>query len=118
VGTVDSFQGQERDIIAITLTRSNLQGEIGFLSDIRRMNVGMIRARGKLLLVGDSSTLCRYPFFVELLAYVKGVGATARRMRWANRTESVMASPAKRACESGLNGLGHLTDTLTAQGRV
>ncbi len=74
VGTVDSFQGQERDIIAITLTRSNPQGEIGFLSDIRRMNVGMTRARRKLLLVGDSSTLCRHPFFGELLAYVKGVG--------------------------------------------
>ena len=74
VGTVDSFQGQERDIIAITLTRSNPQGEIGFLSDIRRMNVGMTRARRKLLLVGDSSTLCRHPFFGELLAYVKGLG--------------------------------------------
>ena len=74
VGTVDSFQGQERDIIAITLTRSNPQGEIGFLSDIRRMNVGMTRARRKLLLVGDSATLCSHPFFVELLAYVKGVG--------------------------------------------
>ena len=70
VGTVDSFQGQERDIIAITLTRSNPQGEIGFLSDIRRMNVGMTRARRKLLLVGDSSTLCRHPFFGELWAYV------------------------------------------------
>jgi superfamily I DNA and/or RNA helicase len=82
VGTVDSFQGQERDIIAITLTRSNPQGEIGFLSDIRRMNVGMTRARRKLLLVGDSSTLCRHPFFVELLAYVKEVGGyrTAQEM--------------------------------------
>ena len=74
LGTVDSFQGQERDIIAISLTRSNPQGEIGFLSDIRRMNVGMTRARRKLLLVGDSSTLCRHPFFVELLAYVKRIG--------------------------------------------
>jgi predicted DNA helicase len=74
VGTVDSFQGQERDIIAITLTRSNPQGEIGFLSDIRRMNVGMTRARRKLLLVGDSSTLCCHPFFVELLAHVKRIG--------------------------------------------
>jgi ATP-dependent RNA/DNA helicase IGHMBP2 len=74
VDTVDSFQGQERDIIAINLTRSNPQGEIGFRSDIRRMNVGMTRARRKLLLVGDSSTLCRHPFFVELLAYVKGIG--------------------------------------------
>ena len=59
MGTVDSFQGQERDIIAITLTRSNPQGEIGFLSDIRRMNVGMTRARRKLLLVGDSLNLDR-----------------------------------------------------------
>ena len=74
MGTVDSFQGQERDIIAITLTRSNPQGEIGFLPNIRRMNVGMTRARRKLLLVGDSSTLGRQPFFVELLAYVKRVG--------------------------------------------
>ena len=56
--------------------------EIGFLSDIRRMNVGMTRARRKLLLVGDSSTLCRHPFFGELLAYVKGVGGyrTAHEM--------------------------------------
>ncbi len=82
VGTVDSFQGQERDIIAITLTRSNPQGEIGFLSDIRRMNVGMTRARRKLLLVGDSSTLCMHPFFGELLAYVKSIGVyrTAHEM--------------------------------------
>ena len=74
VGTVDSFQGQERDIIAISLTRSNNHGEIGFLSDIRRMNVGMTRARCKLLLVGDSSTLGAHPFFEELLAYVKRIG--------------------------------------------
>lgn len=82
VGTVDSFQGQERDSMAITLTRSNLQGEIGFLSDSRRMNVGMTRARRKLLLIGDSSTLCSHPFFGELLSYVKGVGGyrTAREM--------------------------------------
>ena len=58
VGTVDSFQGQERDIIAITSTSSNPQGEIGFLSDIRRMNVGMTRARRKLLLVGDCRVIC------------------------------------------------------------
>ena len=74
VGTVDSFQGQERDIIAISLTRSNNHGEIGFLSDIRRMNVGMTRARRKLLIVGDSSTLCSNPFFMDLLAYVKRIG--------------------------------------------
>jgi hypothetical protein len=74
VGTVDSFQGQERDIIAISLTRSNKHGEIGFLSDIRRMNVGMTRARRKLLLVGDSSTLSANAFFKELLAHVKRIG--------------------------------------------
>ena len=74
VGTVDSFQGQERDIIAISLTRSNRSGDIGFLSDIRRMNVGMTRARRKLLLVGDSSTLSAHPFFKELLAFVESIG--------------------------------------------
>lgn len=74
VGTVDSFQGQERDIIAISLTRSNPRAEIGFLSDIRRMNVGMTRARRKLLIVGDSSTFCCHPFFRDLLIYVKRVG--------------------------------------------
>ena len=80
VGTVDSFQGQERDIIAITLTRSNHHGEIGFLSDIRRMNVGMTRARRKLLLVGDSSTLSTNAFFKDLLAHIKRIGGyrTAR----------------------------------------
>jgi ATP-dependent RNA/DNA helicase IGHMBP2 len=74
VGTVDSFQGQERDSMAITLTRSNPQGEIGFLSDIRRMNVGMTRARRKLLLVGDSSTLCRHPFFWGVVGLCEGRG--------------------------------------------
>jgi superfamily I DNA and/or RNA helicase len=76
------------------LTRSNPQGEIGFLSDIRRMNVGMTRARRKLLLVGDSSTLCRYPFFVELLAYVKGGYGTAHEV--GSRIDSVMVIAEKR----------------------
>jgi ATP-dependent RNA/DNA helicase IGHMBP2 len=80
VGTVDSFQGQERDIIAMSLTRSNRSGDIGFLSDIRRMNVGMTRARRKLLLVGDSSTLSANPFFKELLAYVQRIGGN--RTAW------------------------------------
>ncbi len=107
VGTVDSFQDQERDIIAITLTSSNTQGEIGSLSDIRRMNVGMTRARRKLLLVGDSSTLGSHPFFGELLAYVKEVGATGRRMRWSYRRAAVMANAANRPLESVLNGLSN-----------
>ena len=74
VGTVDSFQGQERDIIAISLTRSNVHGDIGFLSDIRRMNVGMTRARRKLLLVGDSSTLACNAFFTRLLNHITQTG--------------------------------------------
>ena len=68
------------------MIRSNPQGEIGFLSDIRRLNVGMTRARRKLLLVGDSSTLCRHPFFVELLAYVKGVGGYRTAVEMAQQT--------------------------------
>lgn len=84
VGTVDAFQGQERDIIAISLTRSNAYGDIGFLSDIRRMNVGMTRARRKLLLVGDASTLTYNPFFVDLLNYVKKVGGYRKAQEIAN----------------------------------
>jgi superfamily I DNA and/or RNA helicase len=90
VGTVDSFQGQERDIIAMSLTRSNNRGEIGFLSDIRRMNVGMTRARRKLLLVGDSSTLSANPFFKELLAYVKRIGGY--RTAWEIADDSALIS--------------------------
>ncbi len=69
MGTVDSFQGQERDIIAITLTCSSSQGEIGCLSDIRRMNVGMTRAQRKLLLVVDSSTFAGICIFVVFQIY-------------------------------------------------
>ena len=64
------------------------QGEIGFLSDIRRMNLGMTHARSKLLLVGDSSTFCRPPFFGELLAYAKGAGGIGQRVRWVNRPDA------------------------------
>ena len=80
--------------------RSNLQSEIGILSDIRRMNVGMTRARRKLLLVDDSSTFCRHTFFGEFLAYMKRVGATGVRMSRGDRTKSVMVIAAKRASES------------------
>jgi predicted DNA helicase len=93
VGTVDSFQGQERDIIAISLTRSNHQGEIGFLADIRRMNVGMTRARRKLLLVGDSSTLASNPFFADLLAYVKHLGGYRTAWQMADDAEDLPRIP-------------------------
>lgn len=75
IGTVDSFQGQERDIICMSLVRSNERGEIGFLADERRMNVGMTRARRKLIIVGDSATLSTNPFFAALIAYVESIGA-------------------------------------------
>jgi ATP-dependent RNA/DNA helicase IGHMBP2 len=74
VNTVDGFQGQERDVIYISLTRSNSDGTIGFLSDYRRMNVAMTRARLKLVLVGDSATLAQTPFYAELIAYAENLG--------------------------------------------
>jgi len=72
INTVDAFQGQERDIIAISFVRSNDKGEVGFLSDIRRTNVAMTRARKKLIMVGDSATLGSHPFYTKLLDYVQG----------------------------------------------
>lgn len=71
VNTVDSFQGQERDIIYISLTRSNNNNEIGFLSDIRRMNVALTRARKKLVVIGDSSTLSKLPFYSDFITYAE-----------------------------------------------
>lgn len=70
INTVDSFQGRERDIIYISLVRSNNDGKIGFLDDIRRMNVAMTRARKKLVIFGDSSTISRHPFYASFLEYV------------------------------------------------
>jgi superfamily I DNA and/or RNA helicase len=75
VNTVDSFQGQERDVIYISLVRSNSEGNIGFLSDIRRMNVAMTRARKKLVVIGDSATITRHPFYSKFLDYVNEIGA-------------------------------------------
>lgn len=66
VNTVDGFQGQERDVILISLVRANENGEIGFLRDLRRMNVAMTRARMKLIIMGDASTLTRHPFYRKL----------------------------------------------------
>lgn len=70
VNTVDGFQGQERDIILISLVRANEKGEIGFLNDLRRMNVAITRARMKLIILGDASTLTRHPFYKKLYEYV------------------------------------------------
>ena len=73
VNTVDGFQGQERDIILISLVRSNDEGQIGFLRDLRRMNVAITRARMKLIILGDVPTMTRHPFYRKLYEYVKGL---------------------------------------------
>jgi superfamily I DNA and/or RNA helicase len=74
INTVDAFQGQERDVIAISFVRSNDKSEVGFLSDIRRTNVAMTRAKKKLIMIGDSATLGSHPFYNELLDYVQNGG--------------------------------------------
>ena len=71
--TVDGFQGQERDIIVISLVRSNDDGQIGFLRDLRRMNVAITRARMKVIILGDSQTLTHHPFYRKLHEYVKAL---------------------------------------------
>ena len=73
INTVDGFQGQERDIIVISLVRSNDEGQIGFLRDLRRMNVAITRARMKLIILGDRHTLCRHPFYRRLWQYVQSL---------------------------------------------
>ena len=70
INTVDGFQGQERDIILISMVRQNEQGQVGFLSDLRRMNVAITRARMKLIIIGHSPTLCRHPFYRRLKHYI------------------------------------------------
>jgi superfamily I DNA and/or RNA helicase len=70
VNTVDGFQGQERDIILISLVRANDEGQIGFLRDLRRMNVAITRARMKLIILGDASTMTRHPFYKKLHEYI------------------------------------------------
>ena len=73
VNTVDGFQGQERDVILISLVRANEEGQIGFLNDLRRMNVAITRARMKLIILGDASTLTRHAFYRKLYDYIKGL---------------------------------------------
>jgi predicted DNA helicase len=74
VNTIDSFQGQERDVVYISMTRSNAEGSIGFLSDIRRMNVAMTRAKQKLVVIGDSATLSGFSFYADFIAYAEAEG--------------------------------------------
>lgn len=73
VDTIDGFQGQERDVVFISLVRSNDDGSIGFLSDLRRMNVAITRARMKVVVIGNASTLCHHKFYAKLHAYIQSL---------------------------------------------
>ena len=75
VDTVDGFQGREKEAVIVSLTRSNEAGELGFLADIRRMNVALTRARKKLVVVGDGATVRRHPFYDGFFRYAEGLGA-------------------------------------------
>jgi ATP-dependent RNA/DNA helicase IGHMBP2 len=83
IHTIDSFQGQEKDIIYISLTRSNSNQQIGFLSDIRRMNVAMTRAKKKLILIGDSGTVGQHDFYKGMLDYVTSLDQYHSVWEWA-----------------------------------
>jgi superfamily I DNA and/or RNA helicase len=75
VDTVDGFQGREKEAVIVTLVRSNDQGELGFLADIRRMNVALTRARKKLIAIGDGATVRRHPFYEGFFRYAERIGA-------------------------------------------
>lgn len=82
VDTIDGFQGQECDVIYISLTRSNAESEIGFLKDVRRMNVALTRARKKLVVVGDSATLAGFDFYSEFIDYIHEINAYRSAWEW------------------------------------
>ncbi|MFD2556404.1 AAA domain-containing protein [Sphingobacterium tabacisoli] len=84
VSTVDGFQGQEKDIIYISLVRSNTGGNIGFLSDVRRINVALTRAKKKLVVIGDSSTIGQHAFYKGFLDYVESVNGYHSVWEWNN----------------------------------
>lgn len=73
IDSVDAFQGREKEAVIVSLVRSNREGQLGFLTDTRRMNVAMTRAKRKLVMIGDSATLSNHPFFEDLLRYVESV---------------------------------------------
>jgi hypothetical protein len=75
IDSVDGFQGREKEAIVLSLVRSNPEGEIGFLGDVRRTNVAMTRARRKLIVIGDSATLSNHEFYQRMLAYFESIGA-------------------------------------------
>ncbi|HET9752127.1 MAG TPA: AAA domain-containing protein [Myxococcales bacterium] len=74
VDTVDGFQGREKEAVVVSLVRSNPEGELGFLADIRRINVALTRARKKLIVIGDSATVARHPFYAGFVRYAESIG--------------------------------------------
>jgi predicted DNA helicase len=83
VDTVDGFQGREKEAVVVSLVRSNETGEVGFLADVRRMNVALTRARKKLVVVGDGATIARHPFYDRFLRHAQAAGAW--RSAWDRR---------------------------------
>lgn len=75
IGSIDGFQGREKEVVIISLVRSNQENEIGFLRDTRRMNVALTRARRKLIVIGDSATISIHPFYQGLLDHFDAVDA-------------------------------------------
>jgi superfamily I DNA and/or RNA helicase len=75
IDSVDGFQGREKEAVLVSLVRSNPDGEIGFLEDIRRMNVALTRARRKLIVIGDSATITAHPFYQRMVSYFDTIGA-------------------------------------------
>jgi superfamily I DNA and/or RNA helicase len=75
VDTVDGFQGREKEAVVVSLVRSNDAGDVGFLADVRRMNVALTRARSKLVVVGDGATVSRHPFYERFLRHAEASGA-------------------------------------------
>lgn len=75
IDSVDGFQGREKEAVVLSLVRSNAEGEVGFLADVRRTNVALTRARRKLLVIGDSATLSTHPFYQSLFTYFESIGA-------------------------------------------
>jgi ATP-dependent RNA/DNA helicase IGHMBP2 len=75
IDSIDGFQGREKEAVIVSLVRSNPDGEIGFLADVRRMNVALTRARRKLIVVGDSATIGSDPFYQRLINYFEEIGA-------------------------------------------